>query len=332
MRELVVRESRSASTTRMAPPTNDAGSRCRPRGPTSGRKACGATSPTNGTDPATAVHEPATSADRPRIVKRVRVTGSPSAAASSVPSESTSSGRESRPSSTLPERMNEAPSCRWVAPRPSSPPASQKMTVFTRNSSVATSSTDVPAPASAETASPVSSSPCRDGRPTACASAYTASTAAIAPANAASVSARNTSLAQPSRTASTAPSAAPPVTPRRPESAMGLRNTDCKDAPTTARPPPTSAASRTRGRRTVQRIVSPTGSRPVAPRPSAARSDEPTPFRGRGTLPMVTPPAMHTGSSAHSATKARRWRFSSLMDAAPARARDGGDGPGPSTP
>ena len=63
----------------------------------------------------------------------------------------------------------------------------------------------------------------------------------------------------PACTASTAPSAAPALTPRRPESAIGLRKTDCSTAPTTASPPPTSAASSTRGSRTDQRIVSPVG-------------------------------------------------------------------------
>ena len=58
-----------------------------------------------------------------------------------------------------------AAACTWVQPRPSSPPASQKSTVLTRNSSVATSSTEVPAPARAETAMPVSSRPARPVRP-----------------------------------------------------------------------------------------------------------------------------------------------------------------------
>ena len=55
------------------------------------------------------------------------------------------------------------------------------------------------------------------------------------------------------------PRAAPPPTPSRPASAIGLRKTACSTAPTTARPPPTSAARSTRGSRTENRMASPVG-------------------------------------------------------------------------
>ena len=58
-------------------------------------------------------------------------------------------------------RMRAPAMRRCGQPRPSSPPASQNSTVFTRNSSVATSSIDVPAAARAETEMPVRSSPWR---------------------------------------------------------------------------------------------------------------------------------------------------------------------------
>ena len=51
--------------------------------------------------------------------------------------------------------------------------------------------------------------------------------------------------------------AAPALTPSSPASAIGFRKIDCRHAPTTARPPPTSAAISTLGSRTDQRIASP---------------------------------------------------------------------------
>ena len=61
--------------------------------PRARRSAWGATRPTNGTAPATAVTGPATSAHRPKTRMRTPWTGRLSAAASSSPRESTSSGR-----------------------------------------------------------------------------------------------------------------------------------------------------------------------------------------------------------------------------------------------
>src|SRR5258705_13340880 len=108
----------------------------------------------------------------------------------------------------------------------------------------------------------------------------------MAPAKAATGRAKNVVPPQPRRTAATAPSAAPAPTPRRPESASGLRNTDCSVAPTTASPPPTTAARRTRGRRTTHRIVSDGGGKGApAPRPVPGSNDASTPEKGGGTLP-----------------------------------------------
>ena len=110
-----------------------------------------------------------------------------------------------------------------MAPRPSRPPASQKRTVFTRNSSVATSSTDVPALASAETASPVSSRPCSDGRPAAWASSVHGQHGGHG-AREGGQRERQEDLARPARAARPARrrSAAPPLTPSRPDVGHGV--------------------------------------------------------------------------------------------------------------
>src|SRR3989454_3422774 len=329
---LSVRDARSARTTRTAPARNDAGSRWRARGPTSGRRAWGATRPTKGTDPATDVAAPATRDDNASSVSRVRCTGKPRAAASSVPSESTSSGRARASSRAAPARIKAPPSWRCVQLRPSSPPASQKSTVLTRNSSVATSSTDVPAPASAETARPVRSRPWSDARRAAWARTYTERTAAIAPAKAAMGRARKV-WPQPSFTASTAPSAAPEPTPRRPESAMGLRKTDCSAAPTTARPPPTRAARSTRGRRTVHKIVAPAALKgETSGRPSRDPREESTEPGGRATLPAAAARHAHSGNAAASAAKAMQRRRRSVTAGGRGYGRGGGPRPDTSTP
>ena len=173
---------------------------------------------------------------------------------------------------------------RCTQPRPSSPPPASEQHRLHLNSSVATSSIDVPAAASAATEIPVQQVARAGSASQGLAQRVEHETAGcMAPAKAAKGRARNVRPAQ-GGTAATAPRAAPAPTPRRPESASGLRKTDCSVAPTTASPPPTIAASehagkahdpagssRTRGR----------GRRSRSPRSRASRTSHAG--QGRGT-------------------------------------------------
>ena len=122
----------------------------------------------------------------------------------------------------------------------------------------------------------------------------------------------------------------PGPTPRRPASASGLRKSDCSAAPTTARPPPTSAAMRTRGRRTDHRMTSPiSGSGAGPPSPRRARAERTTPPAGSGTLPRLSAARRTSGRATARAAKAKRRRSRSLTGASaeaspPARGRGGG--------
>ena len=275
-----VRAARSATTTSTAPARNEAGSRRRPSGPTSGAQRVrrhqaderdGARDGGDG-----AGHERAQAEDEDA---RARGRAGSRAAASSSPSESTSSGRreqEERRDAREDEGGGERERARSRGPRGlrrartapcarGTPPSPRAARRWRR-------------PPSALTAMPVSSRP-RERRPSAGVGERVDERAARRARPRTRRAAGRGSAAGPSRGARRARRRARPRVRRRggPASASGLRKSDCSAAPTTASPPPTSAASSTRGRRTDHRIdLARLGEGRGRARGRAARSSERT--------------------------------------------------------
>ena len=140
--------------------------RRRATAPTNGRRACGATRPTKGTEPATAVAPPATSAARERATMRARWTRTPSDAASSSPEREDVEGAADHPEAGAPaedEDGGDGEMLHAAALQPAREPEEHDLHAELLRRRPA--APRLPAPANAETAMPVSSSPATDDRP-----------------------------------------------------------------------------------------------------------------------------------------------------------------------